>query len=390
MPPGNEEVKQVSLQQPDQPPRPGLSEIVPPGGYYVSPELGRVAAVQATLAEPQIINLLKVPGSQQVLLKVRVAELNRTALRQIGTDWTWVDPDSGRLLGSQIGGATVHGSGIVAPPGGLITNRDPTRTFFDTSPTTTMFGIFEQSNFEILLQALRRNSVLKILAEPNLIAMHGQAANFLAGGEFPVPIPQTSTGGAGTSVTVTFKEFGVRLGFVPFIQDGDVIRLTVDPEVSSIDFAIGTVIVPGGTPVPGVDTRKVHTTVEMRQGQTLAIAGLLQLTLDATTNRIPGLGDLPILGPLFSNTTNTRTEKELLVLVTPYLIEPMNADQVPPGPGDEVKEANDLEFYLLDRIEGRTGVDARSTTNYDDPCHLLRGFMQLHDKHVQGPHGFAD
>src|SRR5262249_46019228 len=158
------------------------------------------------------------------------------ALREIGADLTWVDPNSGQLVGTQIGGARVAASGIVAPLGGLLSNRDPTRTFFDTSPNTTVFGIFEGANFEILLRALPRNSLLKLLAEPNLVALNGHEANFLAGGEFPVPIPQTTTGGAGTSVTVTFKEFGVRLGFIPTILDGDVIRLTVDPEVSSIDF----------------------------------------------------------------------------------------------------------------------------------------------------------
>ncbi|HKI35023.1 MAG TPA: hypothetical protein VKA46_24415, partial [Gemmataceae bacterium] len=108
------------------------------------------------------------------------------------------------------------------------------------------------------------------------------------------------------------------------------------------------------------------------------------------TNRIPGLGDLPILGPFFSNTTNSRTEKELLVLVTPYIVEPMNPDQVPPSPGDEVKEPNDLEFYLLNRIEGRTGVDFRSTTHYDDAAYVLRCLLRLHDEHVRGPYGFSE
>src|SRR5262249_50808550 len=161
------------------------------------------------------------------------------------------------------------------------------------SPNTTVFGIFEGANFEILLRALRRNSLLKILAEPNLVALNGHEANFLAGGEFPVPIPQTTTGGAGTSVTVTFKEFGVRLGFIPPLRDGAVIRLPVDPGASSIDFATGPVIAPGGTPVPGLNTRRAHRTVDLRRGEPLAIAGLLQLTLDGQPSRIPGLGDLP-------------------------------------------------------------------------------------------------
>ena len=343
---------------------------------------------------PAIINLIRVPSTQQVLLQVRVAELNRTALREIGADVLFAQ--NGNVVGTQIGGGTIGGSSVLNQFGNLVPSIDPTRNFFNlTNPNgnskgTTVFGIFQGAHFAFLLRALRANSIMNILAEPNLVTMNGQQASFLAGGEFPVPIPQTSTGGAGTSVTVMFKEFGVKLGFLPFILDGDVIRLTVDPEVSQIDFAIGTTLVPGGSLVPGLDSRKAHTTVEMHQGQTLAIAGLLQLEMDGTTDRIPGLGDLPILGPFFSATTSGRTEKELIVLVTPYLIEPMNACQVPPSPGDEVKGPTDLEFYFLNRIEGRTGRDGRSTTEYDDPLHVLRCFMKLHNQNVVGPHGFCD
>src|SRR5207248_11189020 len=132
-----------------------------------------------------------------------------------------------------------------------------------------------------------------------------------------VPIPQVSAGGIAPTITVRFREFGVRLNFVPFILDGETIRLTVAPEVSQIDFTIATTLVAGGSPVPGLNTRKALTTVELRQGQTLAIAGLMQLQLNGTTTRIPGLGDLPILGPFFSNTSTERIEKELVVLVTP-------------------------------------------------------------------------
>jgi pilus assembly protein CpaC len=312
-----------------------------------------------------------------------VAELNRTAMREIGADFLGVDPDTGAIIGTQIGGATISAIGRVTGAG-VIGNASG-----QANLSTTVFGIFENGDFEFFLRALRRNSMLKILAEPNLVAMNGHQASFLAGGEFPIPVPQTVTGGVGSTVTVIFKEFGVRLGFLPFILDGDVIRLSVDPEVSSIDFALGTTLVPGGSPVPGLNTRRAHTTVELRQGQTLAIAGLLQLTLDGRTNRIPGMGDLPIIGPFFSNTSGTRIEKELVVLVTPYLVEAMSPDQVPPLPGDEVNEPNDLELYLMNRIEGRTGRDFRSTTAWDDPLHLHQR-RKLERNHVRGPHGFSD
>jgi pilus assembly protein CpaC len=350
----------------------------------VSPELVPLGSVQSVIAPIPVINLLRVPGSHQVLLKVRVAEMNRTALRQIGADILTGDPGQGAVVGTQIGGATV------AATAGVSTRVLSALTSTTTGTGTTVFGIFERGDFAFFLSALRRNQILKILAEPNLVALNGQQASFLAGGEFPVPVPQFGgAGGAAATVTVQFKQFGVQLGFLPFILDGDVIRLTVDPEVSEIDFSIATTLVPGGSPVPGLSTRKTHTTVELRQGQTLMVSGLMQLTLNGNTARIPGLGDLPIIGPFFSNTTSNRVEKELVVLVTPYLVEGMNPGEVPPTPGDEVKEPNDLEFYFLNRIESRTGRDFRSTTKWDDPLHI-RNLLHLESKEVCGPHGFED
>jgi pilus assembly protein CpaC len=364
----------LPAETPSTPPAPGVPVPV------VGPEAAPALTTEVTVPIPQVINLIRVPGSQQVLLKVRVAELNRTAMREIGADWLIRDPDTHTIVGTQIGGTVIHANGTLAgltDRGGIL------------STSTTLFGIFEPSEFQFFLSALRKNSLLRILAEPDLVALNGHEASFLAGGEFPVPVTQGG-GGAVPTVTVQFQEFGVRLGFLPFILDGDVIRLTVDPEVSSIDFTLGTVLVPGGTPVPGLDTRKAHTVVEMRPGQTLAIAGLLQLTMDGTTSRIPGLGDLPILGPFFSNTTGDRIEKELVVLVTPYLVEPMNADQKAPTPGDDVKTPTDFEFYLLNRIEGRTGTDFRATTDYDGAENILRCYLKLHQEHVCGPQGFCD
>jgi pilus assembly protein CpaC len=345
---------------------------------------------------PGVLNLLRVPTSQQVMLKVRVAELNRTALRAIGANFLGVDPRTGAIVGSQIAGQATAAGVIGRVQGNIIT---PGRTLGGAAVQqltpigdrggTTVFGIFQDANFEFTLNALRRNSVLKILAEPNLVAMSGFQASFLAGGEFPVPVPQVSAAGIAPTITVRFKEFGVRLGFVPIVVNEDVIRLTVVPEVSQIDFTIAVTLVAGGSPVPGLNTRRAQTTVELKQGQTLAIAGLLQVSLDGQTDRVPGLGDLPVIGPLFSNTTGQRIEKELVVLVTPYLVEPMSKDQVPPTPGDEVKEPNDLEFYFLNRIEGRTGRDFRSTTRWDDVFDL-RYHLNLEKKYVSGPVGYSD
>jgi pilus assembly protein CpaC len=353
----------------------------PAGDPAADMTAGTATGGGATSATGQVVNLLRVPGPQQVMLKVRIAELNRTALRQIGADVLGIDRKTGAILGTQIGGARVFAEGTAARAltGTAITGA---------SPLTTAFGILQESNVEFMISALRRNSLLKVLAEPNLVAENGRQASFLAGGEFPVPVPQIAASGVAPTITVQFKKFGVQLDFIPTVLDEEVIRLTVDPVVSTIDRSIGTTLVAGGSPVPGLNTRQAHTTVDLRPGQTLAIAGLLQVTLDAQTSRVPGLGDLPVLGPFFSNTTSQRAEKELLVLVTPYLVEPMNPGQVPPTPGDEVGEPSDFELYLLNRIEGRHGKDWRSTTNYPDPL-FLSPYLRLEKTYLKGPFGFS-
>lgn len=346
----------------------------------VGPQTGQ-PNVKSQFGAPEIINLLRVPGPQQVLLKVQIAELNRTALRQLGVSFLFQDGNSAvgqNISGGLVGGAeSGAGAGAVATLLGL---ADPL-----AAGATTAFGVFDGGKMNFIFNALRRNQVLKILAEPNLVAMNGQTANFLAGGEFPVPVPQPSGGGP-TVVTIEFRPFGVSLDFVPFILDGDRIRLSVQPEVSSIDFSTGVVI--QGTAVPGVNTRKTSTTVEMREGQTLAISGILQVELSGTTSRIPGLGDLPYIGSMFRNTSSQSSEKELVVLVTPYLVQPMNPDQVPPKPGDDVADPTDIEVYLLGRIERRACREFRATTAWDDPLDVEKR-RKVEERYVSGPYGYT-
>lgn len=340
-------------------------------------EYGDRPTENAPESSAKIINLLRVPGVNQVMLQVRMAELNRTGMREIGTELGFANA-AGNVIGTSLGGATVSALGLLG--GGV---NGSARTTNNAS--TTAFGVFPTADFEIFIRALRRNSLLTIMAEPNLVAMSGHEASFLAGGQFPVPVPQ-NTSGINNTITVQFKDFGVQLNFLPVVLDDDVIRLSVMPEVSSIDFALGTTLVVGGSPVPGLNTRRANTTVELRQGQTLAIAGLLQVQIDGRTGRIPGLGDLPYLGPLFSNTTHSRVEKELVVLVTPHLVSPLDC---PPGPipGEEVLDPSDWEFYLLNRIESRTGREFRSTTTWDDPQLRL---LHLEKKAIYGPVGFSE
>jgi pilus assembly protein CpaC len=340
------------------------------------PQPGRPYTAGAV--EVEIINLMRIPGPQQVMLHVQIAELNRTAYRQIGADLLF--EGSGNYVGTRI--TNVTNATSTASVAGLLGNIAAKST-----DATTAFGIFEGAGFHAFITALRRNKVFTVLAEPNLVAMHGHRADFLAGGQFPVPVPQSGAGGGPATVTIEYKPYGVSLSFVPYVIDGEVIRMEVDPGVSSIDYTLGTEV--GGVKVPGLNTRQSHTTVEMREGQTLAIAGLMLVSLEGTTDRIPGLGDLPYIGPFFSNTTGQRVEKELVVLVTPHLVQPISADQVGPLPGTDVYEPNDLEFYLLNRIEGHTGhAEYRSTLQGEDPWGCQRRLL-LECEYVHGPHGFS-
>lgn len=358
-----------------------------PRGPVASPEPGARPEIKVEHAAPRIVNLLRVPGVQQVMLQVQIAELNRTALRGIGTDLYYRD-GSGRAFGTNLSGAGTQN--VFAPTtetaaGGLATAGAPELLgLLPNVVAATGFALLPSTQLDVMLRALRTNGVLSILAEPNLVAISGQKAQFLAGGE--IPIPRSTVTGVAAEISVDWREYGVRLQFEPYVLEDETIRLIVSPEESSLDYSNAIEI--SGSPVPAIQTRQVTTTVEMRQGQTLAMAGLLRVSIDANTTRIPGLGDLPYIGPLFSNTTHQRVEKELMILVTPYLVAAMNPEDVPCLPGEELQDPNDLEFYLLNRIEGRTGRDVPATRNWDDPWQLRR-LMHLESRSISGPVGLS-
>ncbi|TIP25899.1 MAG: type II and III secretion system protein family protein [Mesorhizobium sp.] len=240
------------------------------------------------------LNNMTVQGSQQVNIRVRFAEVSRTELQSYGVDWS---------VGYRSGGFEFNmfqDNGVPSGTGNLGLSMDQTH------------GI----NFDILIEALQRNGVVKILAEPNLTAMTGQTASFLAGGEIPVPIPQ------GTDVvTVQYKSFGVSLGFTPTLIGRDRIALHVQPEVSSLSEA-GSVSA-NGFAMPSFVVRRADTTVEVASGQTFAIAGLFQQRTSRNLEKFPVLGDVPVLGPLFQSQRFQREETELVILITPYLVEPV-------------------------------------------------------------------
>jgi pilus assembly protein CpaC len=204
------------------------------------------------------------------------------------------------------------------------------------------------------LQALQENQYLRLLANPTLVALNGEEAGFLAGGEFPVPVVQGSGGGSGgaSSISIEYKEYGIKLTFRPIVLGDGTIRLYASPEVSELDYANGTTV--NGTTVPGILARKAETTIELKSGQSFVMAGLLSNSSNATNSSIPGLGNLPVLGPLFRSVRYQNKETELVILVTANLVEPLNIDpKTAPIPGFLHKAPSDWELYIDGNIESQ-------------------------------------
>ena len=301
------------------------------------------------------VNLTRIPGVQQVQLRVRIAEASRTALRELA-------------FGGVVGGSSAFG-GFQAP-GGAPFQRvsitptpfspvDNARFMFDQagsgmSSATTLFGGIPGSNLEIFINALSENRYVRLLAEPNLVAVSGEEATFLVGGEFPVPIVQGTGVSGGNTVTVQYKEFGVQLKFRPQVLGEGRLRLEVSPEVSELS-EIGAVEQNGFT-IPGVITRRSSTTVELSSGQSFAMAGLLRTKDQARASRVPVLGDLPVLGTLFRSVRYEQDQTELVVMVTAELVEPLDDGMDRPLPGDLHQTPNDWELFGEGKLNGATDI----------------------------------
>ena len=271
----------------------------------------------ATSEKTRVINMLQLPGgqdSQQVMLQVRFAEVNRRAVSELGVSLFATRARFTARSTTQQFPAPNHDDFSDTGVGGL--------TFSDF---LNIFFFDRQEGIGGVLKALQNSGNFQSLAEPNLIAYNGQEASFLAGGEFPVPVVQNASG----AVTVQFKEFGIRLTFKPTIA-GDVIRLKVRPEVSALDFANGVSL--GGFRIPALTTRRAETDVELRDGQSFAIAGLLDNISQDDQAAIPILSKIPILGNLFKSRAERAERTELMVLITPRLVRALNPDEVPSLP----------------------------------------------------------
>lgn len=292
--------------------------------------------------KPKIINLIEIAGVHQVMLEVRVSEISRSLLRRLGFNFNYVS-SSGRNFGLSLLNRLTS-----LPAAGF-----PSTGIEASDSVNAIFRFFSNDiTWTIFIDALKEEGLLKILAEPTLITLSGKTANFLAGGEFPVPVPQ-STGAGGTTITIDYKPFGVGLSFTPTVLSNKKINMLVVPEVSELDFS--NALTTSGFVVPAITTRRVSTVIELADGQSFAIAGLLKDDVREIVSKFPLLGDIPILGALFRSTSFRKNETELIVIVTPHLVKPLDmAKQTLPT--DQFVEPDDFEFYLLGNLEGKGKV----------------------------------
>ncbi len=318
-------------------------------------EAAAVDAIRQLLAgNPNLVNLLRVPGEQQVMLMVTVAEVDRTAARTIGMDFS--------ISKGQFTFAQAITGAAAAAAGNLPVSID-------------------NGNILLAIQALRTMNFARSLAEPNLTTLNGKPANFLAGGSFPIPNSVILPGGAAQSVT--YQNFGVSLQFTPYITDRTRIRLNLNASVSTPSTATTSV---NGAQVPSqITERQFQTTVELREGQTLAVAGLIQNNFSGTSNRVPLWGDLPLIGRTGGVDSVSSGEQELVVLVTPVLVHPLEMCQTPPVPGNNLFEPGDLAFYLGGQLESRREEDYRASVRTDFA--RQERFIHRDDLYIIGPQG---
>jgi pilus assembly protein CpaC len=301
--------------------------------------LQTLALAKAYAPEGKINNLLEVGGVHQVMLEVRIAEISRSTTKQLGVNWTYINGDDFGV--GMLGGLTE----LVNPQDANIASGGP----FGLNTSSAVNALFRWQTggvtWTAFIDALEEDGLAKVLAEPTLVALSGQSATFLAGGEYPVPVPQ----GLGT-VAIEYKPFGVGLTFTPVVRDKNHISMKVEPDISELDFSTAAHF--SGYVIPGLTTRRASTTIELAEGQSFAIAGLLRENIRDSIQKYPFLGDIPVLGALFRSKSFQKNETELLIVVTPKLIKPLDMRKQT-LPTDSYIEPSDLEYYFLTGLEGR-------------------------------------
>jgi pilus assembly protein CpaC len=291
-----------------------------------------------------VINLIRIASAQQVLLKVRFLEASRSAERDLG-----VNIYATNKAGTN--GVNI-GSGTPTPPAPsglpLLQSLQSVIGGSGAAPYLTAIAGLGSSNVDVLISALETKGLVRSLAEPDLVALSGDTASFLAGGEVPVPVVQPSSGATPT-ITVDYKPFGIQLTFQPTVLENGIINLRLTPSVSELDAANG--VTANGFSIPALTKREARTTIELRDGQSFAIAGLLQAEGLRNISQVPWLGSVPILGALFRSSAYQQKETDLVVIVTPHIVAPLAPGQVKASPLDSRLPSNDADFFLLGQTE---------------------------------------
>lgn len=306
--------------------RPAGTSIVLSGQVSSASRLRQLVSIAEQYAPGKVTNMLNVYGSQQVLLKVRFAEVKRTVLKDIGFTNLFSFASSGDSL-TLSSGDGVNPQSFVSGVANIISGD------FTLSSTV---DLLEQKGF------------IRTLAEPNIIALSGDNASFLAGGEFPIPVSQDSDSGGGAAITVEFKEFGVGLSFTPTVLGRDIINLEMDAEVSAIDSSVS--VSAGSIVIPGLKVRRASTTVELLDGQSFAIAGLIEDNFEDLVRAVPGLGDIPIIGALARSTDYLRNQTELVVIIQAHLVKPVT-QQALSLPTDHALPPSEFDLFMMGEIE---------------------------------------
>jgi len=343
------------------------------GGTLDSPTVNDVLSV----APGGAINSLETKPNQQVMVQVRFVEVNRTAIRGLGIRWQGVVNnrvagvvgqqnknssllgDAGLYPGVPVGAGAANRTSAMTPtvPGAAASGivQDAIGLLATASPSATILAQLVntgRNSLDVVVTALEEQGVVRRLAEPNLVALSGEEAMFLAGGEFPVPVAQPGGAGAVPVITVQWKQYGVRLFFVPTVLRNGIISMRIEPEVSDLDYVNATII--SGITIPSILSRRTRTTVELREGQAFGISGLIQTKDRRVIDQVPWLGSVPVLGALFRSSEFQKEETELVVLITPYLVKP-----IPPGskdprlktPADNMLVGNDLDAVVGGKLE---------------------------------------
>lgn len=323
-----------------------------------------VSIAKATTPNVPVVNAMSISSSQQVMLKVRFLEASRDAGRDLGVNWYVTNGSKTRGFNTGAGAPTQVGQSPTATPGGIPLFQ--AAATFVGSTTSAPFGVAlanlvnkNGGSIDLLISALETKGLVRRLAEPDLVALSGDTASFLAGGEIPVPIVQPS-GGTTPLITVEYKPFGVQLTFVPTVLANGIINLRLTPSVSELDFTNAVTV--SGFLIPALTKREARTTIELRDGQSFAIAGLLQTEGLRNISQVPWIGSVPVLGALFRSASYQQHETDLVVIVTPQLVAPGTPGHPLASPLEQPLPGNDADFFLMGQSEvGKKYKDYVST-----------------------------